>query len=102
MQLSSATAQSFQEPNHSRFGVPCTSQTMSQIKLATFHLLFNSFDAERELHDGLAAAWGACRQHTARFERQRGDARRGTNERPCFDRAFEVAGAGFEPATSGL
>jgi hypothetical protein len=31
----SATAQSFQEPNHSRFGVPCTSQTMSQTKLAT-------------------------------------------------------------------
>jgi hypothetical protein len=34
MQASSATAQSFQEPNHSRFGVPWTSQTMSQIKLA--------------------------------------------------------------------
>jgi len=31
----SATAQSFQVPNHSRFGVPCTSQTMSQTKLAT-------------------------------------------------------------------
>jgi len=38
MQASSATAQSFQEPNHSRFGVPCTSQTMSQIKLAMLYL----------------------------------------------------------------
>ncbi|SRR6266545_2240432 len=33
-QQRSATAQSFQEPNHSRFGVPFTSQTMSQTKLA--------------------------------------------------------------------
>ncbi len=35
MQPSRATDQSFQVPSHSRFGVPCTSQTMSQIKLAT-------------------------------------------------------------------
>jgi hypothetical protein len=41
MQASSATAQSFQAPNHSRFGVPCTSQTMSQIKLATLYLLLS-------------------------------------------------------------
>jgi hypothetical protein len=38
MQQSSATAQSFQEPNHCRFGVPCTSQTMNQIKVATTYL----------------------------------------------------------------
>jgi signal transduction histidine kinase len=35
MQPSSATAQSFQLPNHSRFGVPFTSQTMSQAAEAT-------------------------------------------------------------------
>ena len=29
MQQRSATAQSFQEPNHSRFGVPWISQTMT-------------------------------------------------------------------------
>jgi hypothetical protein len=34
MQPRSATAQSFQVPNHSRFGVPCTSQTISQTRLA--------------------------------------------------------------------
>ena len=34
MQQSKATAQSFQDPNHSRFGVPCASQTMSQTKVA--------------------------------------------------------------------
>jgi hypothetical protein len=34
MQPRRATAQSFHEPNHSRFGVPCTSQTTTQIKLA--------------------------------------------------------------------
>jgi hypothetical protein len=39
MQPSSATAQSFQEPNHSKSRVPCTSQTMNQIKLAMFSLL---------------------------------------------------------------
>jgi len=39
MQPSNATAQSFQVPNHSRFGVPWTSQTMSQIKLAKHYLL---------------------------------------------------------------
>jgi hypothetical protein len=38
MQQSSATAQSFQEPNQWRFGVPCTSQTMNQIKVATTYL----------------------------------------------------------------
>jgi hypothetical protein len=37
MQPRSATAQSFHEPNHSRFGVPSTSQTMSQIRLAIQH-----------------------------------------------------------------
>jgi hypothetical protein len=36
-QQRSATAQSSQEPNHSRFGVPFTSQTMSQTKLATVY-----------------------------------------------------------------
>jgi hypothetical protein len=36
MQPRSATAQSFQEPNHSKSGVPCTSQTISQIRLANF------------------------------------------------------------------
>lgn len=39
MQPSNATAQSFHEPNHSKFGVPCTIQTMSQITLAIFGLL---------------------------------------------------------------
>src|SRR5689334_18457192 len=36
---SSATAQSFHDPNHSRFGVPWISQTINQIRLAiTFRL----------------------------------------------------------------